>query len=172
MIIAGIVVVIGIAIYFLKFKKKKSTKKKKSSKDNKNNFEPINERKKKHSPIELEAIVLTNEYRVSKGLPRAKRLIVISQIAQSHTKYMIKKGKVSHDNFPQRNTNLMRNANAKSVGENVSFGYGTAKGAVNGWIRSEEHRKILETKNFTHFGVSIEKDSKGRNYFTLMFIKK
>jgi uncharacterized protein YkwD len=67
---------------------------------------------------------------------------------------------------------LQNNANAKKVGENVAYGYGTAEGVVNGWLNSPAHKKIIETEEYTHFGISTEKDSSNRNYFTQIFISR
>jgi len=46
---------------------------------------------------------------------------------------MIKNEEISHKNFYRRATYLIENANAISVGENVAYGYSTAKGVVTGW---------------------------------------
>ena len=46
---------------------------------------------------------------------------------------MIKNEEISHKNFSERAAYLIENANAISVGENVAYGYSTAKGVVTGW---------------------------------------
>ena len=56
--------------------------------------------------------------------------------------------------------------------KNVAYGFNSSVGVVNAWLNSEGHRVIIENDNYTHFGISIEKNSEGRNYFTQMFIKK
>ncbi|MBG7628998.1 MAG: CAP domain-containing protein, partial [Bacteroidetes bacterium] len=48
-------------------------------------------------------------------------------VAKSHTDYMVETGRLSHENFSNRQDKLVANANAKSVGENVGYGYSTAK---------------------------------------------
>ena len=85
---------------------------------------------------------------------------------------MVEKNEVSHDNFPERIENLTLYASAERVGENVAYGFGTAKGVVNGWTTSNKHIVPIEEPDYTHFGISIKKNSEGRNYFTLIFIKK
>ena len=112
------------------------------------------------------------EYRKNKDLSTLTVLNIISKEADTHTKFMITNGEVSHANFNLRAQNLINNAGAKSVSENVAFGYSSAQSVVNGWINSSEHRKIIETPDFTHFGISTDSDSSGRNYFTHIFIKK
>ena len=125
-----------------------------------------------YSVIDTEIMSLVNEYRQSKGLSTLSKLDIISNVAEGHTSYMVETGSVNHNNFNERAQNLMDNAGAKSVGENVAYGYNTAQGVVNGWLNSDTHRKIIESTSYTHFGISTESDAEGRNYFTQMFIKK
>ncbi|SFS54709.1 CAP domain-containing protein [Lutibacter maritimus] len=125
-----------------------------------------------YSEIETEILTLVNEYRESKGLSSLITLNIISGVADGHTNYMITTGQVNHDNFNLRAQNLIDNAAAKSVSENVAYGYSTAQGVVNGWLNSDEHRKAIEDPKNTHFGISTESNSAGRNYFTQIFIQK
>ena len=100
------------------------------------------------------------------------KLDIISYVAESHTVYMVETGLVNHDNFPERNQKLVESANAKSVGENVAYGFNSAKGVVDAWLKSDAHRAIIENEKYTHFGISTERNSEGRNYFTQIFIKR
>ena len=125
-----------------------------------------------YSEIENEILTLVNEHRETLGLTSLSTLNIISSVADSHTDYMIETGEISHDNFNQRAELLMNNADAKSVGENVAYGYNSAEGVFKGWLNSDSHRKVIESANYTHFGISTESNSDGRNYFTQIFIKK
>jgi hypothetical protein len=106
-----------------------------------------------YSEIEIEILTAVNNYRKSKGL------------------YMVEKNVVNHDNFNLRYNALVQEIGAKSVSENIGYGYGTAGGVVKAWIDSEGHRKNIEG-DFTHFGISVEKDASGKNYFTNIFVKR
>ncbi len=128
--------------------------------------------KTQYSSIELEILDLVNAHRQSLGLQTLKTLDIVSSVAEGHTNYMIQTGQISHDNFPKRSETLIKNANAKAVGENVAYGYGSAESVVNGWLNSEGHREVIESTKYTHFGISTECNSEGRNYFTHMFINK
>ncbi len=132
----------------------------------------IRESKVNYTEDELEIIYLVNEYRESIGLNKLKVLDIVSSVALTHSKYMAETGIVSHINFPDRNEKLVKNANAKSVAENVAYGFTTAQGAVDGWLNSEEHRKTIKNSKFSHFGISIEKNNENRKYFTQLFISK
>ncbi len=125
-----------------------------------------------YSPMESEIISLVNAHRTSLGLNALSTLNIVSGVADGHTDYMIEVGQVSHDNFAQRAQTLMNEAAAKSVGENVAYGYSTAEGVVKGWLNSDGHRKIIENPDYTHFGISMETSADNRNYFTNIFIKK
>jgi uncharacterized protein YkwD len=125
-----------------------------------------------YSPMESEIVALVNAHRTSLGLNALSTLNIVSGVADGHTDYMIEVGQVSHDNFAQRAQTLMNEAAAKSVGENVAYGYSTAEGVVKGWLNSDGHRKIIENPDYTHFGISMETSADNRNYFTNIFIKK
>lgn len=124
-----------------------------------------------NSEIETEILNLVNEHRKGLGLSTLSPLSTIKNVASGHTDYMIEKGQLSHENFDQRAQTLMNNTNAKSVGENVAYGFNTAEGAVTGWLNSEGHRKIIEGPDYTHFGISADSNNDDRNYFTHIFIK-
>ena len=121
--------------------------------------------------LETEVLTLVNNHRESIGLNKLITLNIISGVSDGHTDYMIQSGKISHDNFTDRAQELMNNANAKSVGENVAYGYTTAENVVNGWLNSESHREVIETASYTHFGISTNTNPEGHNYFTQIFIK-
>jgi len=125
-----------------------------------------------YSKIENDILDLVNAHRTEIGISKLDKLNIISGVADGHTEYMIENGQISHDNFDQRAQELMEKAAAKSVGENVAYGYTTAESVVEGWLNSPEHKAIIENPNFTHFGISTEANTDGRNFFTQMFIKK
>ena len=136
------------------------------------NSEVINTTNITYTAIETEILNLVNVHRTSIGLSTLSTLNIISGVADGHTNYMIEVGEVNHDNFSQRSQTLMDLVDAKSVGENVAYGFNSAQGVVNGWLNSVEHRKIIENPNYTHFGISTDANSENRNYFTQIFIKK
>jgi len=135
-------------------------------------FNEIEEVQITYSQMELEILDLVNNHRISLGLNSLESLNIISSVALSHSEYMVEIDQVNHDNFPERQENLALKADAKSVGENVAYGFNSSSGVVNAWLNSVEHRAIIENENYTHFGIAIEKNNEGRNYFTQMFIKK
>ncbi len=136
------------------------------------NIEVINTTNVSYSAIETEILNLVNDHRISIGLSSLSTLNIVSSVADGHTNYMIEVNQINHDNFAQRSQTLINEANAKSVGENVAYGFTTAQGVVNGWLNSEDHRKIIEKPDYTHFGISTDSNSENRNYFTHIFIKK
>ena len=121
--------------------------------------------------IEIEILDLLNDHRLSIGLNPLEDMSVVKSVAYSHTDYMVDNNVVSHDNFYSRSNYLKTNAGAKRVSENVAYGYGTAQGVVNAWIKSDSHKANLEG-DFTNFDISAEKNEDGRWYFTNIFIKK
>lgn len=125
-----------------------------------------------YSDMENEIVSIINTYRAGKGLSTLNTYNIVSGEAQTHTEYMVETGKVDHADFGIRHQNLVQYAAAKSVAENVAYGYSSAQAVVNAWLNSEGHRKNIENGDFTDFGISTESNSEGRNYFTNIFIKR
>ncbi len=124
-----------------------------------------------YTEIESDILELVNQHRESLALEPLEPIAEISVEAESHNYYMLEVGKVSHDNFGARYENLVSAVGAKSVSENVGYGFRTAEAVVNAWLKSEGHKKNIEG-NHSHFGVSVVDDEQGRNYFTNIFIRK
>lgn len=124
-----------------------------------------------YSEIEKEILTAVNTHRISIGLSQLKRVDGITFLASDHNNYMIQQKQVSHDNFQQRYIALVNDIGAKSVSENIGFGYRTAEAVVDAWLNSEGHRKNIEG-NFTHFGISVAQDEDGKNYFTNIFARR
>ncbi len=118
-----------------------------------------------------EILDLVNAHRASLGLSEIKKdQQYASAYAVDHTQYMIDVEQISHDNFGVRSSAL-RQQGAKTVGENVAFGYDTAQKLVNAWLNSDAHRTIIEG-DYTHSGFGVLKNDKGHYYFTQLFYKK
>ena len=125
-----------------------------------------------YTNLETKTMEVINNYRESIGLNRLSKIDLISTQAETHTDYIITKGKISHDNFNSRANYLRKKLPAKSVGENVASGFSSAKAVVNAWLNSPTHRAIIEDSKYTHTGISIKSDANGKKYFVQVFIVK
>ncbi len=105
-------------------------------------------------------------------MPKLNVYNIVSGEAITHIDYMVKTGDVSHANFGVRHQNLATCASAKSVAENVAYGYSSAEAVVNAWLNSDSHRLNIENVSFTDFGISTKSNDEGRYYFTKIFIKR
>ncbi|NJK75780.1 MAG: CAP domain-containing protein [Microcoleus sp. SU_5_6] len=113
-----------------------------------------------------------NQYRASKKLPPLSVDPRISQIARIHSENMAKgKVKFSHDGFETRAKSIV--IPYQSFAENVAYNMGYSdpvRNAVEGWIKSEGHRKNIEGQ-FNLTGIGIAKNAKGEYYFTQLFVR-
>ncbi|MBE9186463.1 CAP domain-containing protein [Microcoleus sp. LEGE 07076] len=113
-----------------------------------------------------------NQYRASKKLPPLTVDPRISQIARIHSENMASgKVKFSHDGFEGRAKAIT--VPYQSVAENVAYNMGFSdpvRNAVEGWIKSEGHRKNIESQ-FNLTGIAIAKNAKGEYYFTQLFVR-
>jgi uncharacterized protein YkwD len=58
-----------------------------------------------------------------------------------------------------------------AAGENIAMGMRTPAEVMNAWMNSPGHRNNILNNSFNEIGVGLAKDSKGRQYWTQMFIK-
>ena len=124
-----------------------------------------------YNPVELETMVLINNYRVSIGLNTLERINHVSYKSEEHDNYMIANNVVNHDEFASRSENIIKTLGAKKVSENIAYNYNSAKGAFDAWMNSEGHKENIEG-NFTHFGISVrENPATGKKYYTNIFVK-
>jgi uncharacterized protein YkwD len=114
-----------------------------------------------------------NQYRQSKNLPPLVFDQTIIDQARLHSLAMANVGKISHNGFDNRVTEIGKTIPYSSVAENVAANQGyknPENTAVEGWITSPRHQKnMVGDFNLTGIGV-VEKG--GRYYFTQIFVSK
>lgn len=120
--------------------------------------------------VTQEIFELTNLHRRSIGKEELSRSYKADKIAEEHTYYMIQEQQISHDNFSKRSQNLREQVNAKTVGENVAFGYRNGKTVMGGWLNSSGHKANIEG-DFTHIGIAAIKDENDNYYYTQLFYR-
>jgi uncharacterized protein YkwD len=113
-----------------------------------------------------------NQYRASKKLPPLSVDPQMTQIARIHSENMANgKATFSHDGFEGRAKAIT--IPYQSVAENLAYNMGYSdpvRNAVEGWIKSEGHRKNMEGQ-FNLTGIGIAKNAKGEYYFTQLFVR-
>ena len=124
------------------------------------------------SDVERRAFNLINEYRVSLGLAALVWNEKIARECRTHSRYMISRNTLSHDNFSTRIANLRRSINVGGAAENVAMNYNMpdpAKVARDGWIRSPGHHKNIKG-NYTHSAMGAVRSANGHWYLTQVFL--
>ena len=123
----------------------------------------------KSDEIKLDELIC--EYRVRIGLNSLGLIDHISNKCEEHNNYMIVNNLVNHAYFQDRSDNIMSVLGASNVSEIVAYNYIQPQGVLDAWLKSPSHKEAIEG-NFTDFGVSITKSPEGKNYFTVIFIKR
>lgn len=123
-----------------------------------------------NSSLELELLELVNDHRNTLGIGELQRLEKISYQARLHSEHMAGAKEVCHHNFGSRLKALKEQVGAKSMGENVGYGYRTSEAIFQAWLKSPNHKKIIESV-YTHFGISATQ-AEENTYVTLIFIRK
>lgn len=114
---------------------------------------------------EARAIILreTNQYRASQGLGALKPMAALHGVAQRWSARMASTGRFEHNpDFAAQYP-----AGWSRAGENIAMGYRRDK-VVDAWIGSPGHRANL-LGDYTHLGIGVAWDRKGRPYYTQDF---
>lgn len=124
--------------------------------------------------IEQRVHTLINQYRVDQGLAPLTMSDVITTQCRNHSRNMAD-GTVpfSHDGFQDRVDAISIQISISHAAENVATNSGysdPAQVAVDGWIKSEGHKKNIEG-NYDLTGVGVSQSAEGGYYLTQMFAK-
>ena len=121
--------------------------------------------------FENEVLDAVNEYRASQGLNKLAFSGEAYTDAEEHTLYMIRMGKLSHDNFEARAEQVSEKTKAAFVAENVAKNYDSADKVLEAWLASTSHKNTIEG-DFTQSSITAREDLNGTLYFTQIFFKK
>ncbi|KGP63175.1 transporter [Legionella norrlandica] len=122
--------------------------------------------------IQNEILVYINNYRQQHGLSPLKMDNYMVKEAKKHSIDMANHTiPFGHKYFKKRIDRLhalIKNSNAGA--ENVAYNYKNAQDVVKNWLRSPGHKRNI-VGNYDLTGIGIARDSKGKIYFTQIFLK-
>jgi len=124
--------------------------------------------------LEKEVIRLVNIERAKVGLKPLSENVYLSKVARIKSQDMINKGYFSHYSPTYGSPfDMMKKFGISytAAGENIAMGQRTPKEVMDAWMASSGHRRNILSPTFTQIGVGVAKDSRGRLYWTQMFIK-
>jgi len=142
--------IIGAVGFILLFRKRKPSQK----------IEPADLTKYKWDDFDIELVMELNEYRESIGLDMLVMSQLLCDLYATHSEYMAKQGKASHDNFENR-AEFMKPIN---IGEVVCPKRNEPKSVLQGWKSSPEHNVCITSTNYKQIGISHAFDKSGNKF--------
>ena len=121
--------------------------------------------------ISNQILIELNLYRKSKGLSELSNNNTARFLALQHNDYQIALNDINHDNSQFRSCSIFKLEQVRSTGENVAFGFKTAKSVVQGWLDSPSHLANIEG-DFSNVGIGTTKNENGILYYTNIFFKQ
>jgi uncharacterized protein YkwD len=119
-----------------------------------------------------EFIGLINDHRTSIGLKPLVHDESLGSIALRHSQNMASKRiPFGHSGFSRRCASARNILGGNFCSENVAMGQKSAKAAFDSWMSSPGHRKNIESSRPTHTGFGFSQNSKGRFYWTQIFLE-
>jgi uncharacterized protein YkwD len=122
--------------------------------------------------LEREIFSLVNDYRKTKKLAPLQTNAAIEYQARRHSMDMgTHRIPFGHQGLSFRIKYIQEKVPGSSiVGENVAYGNLSARAVVNGWIKSNEHRKNMEG-SYKYTGIGVTRNMQNQLYFTQIFAK-
>jgi uncharacterized protein YkwD len=119
-------------------------------------------------------VSLTNTERLRTGVAALVQDSRLAQAAQWQAEQCASLGEVAHvlaqARYPRPEDRLSAAGYSWSAyGENLARGHRNAESAIDGWMRSAEHRANILDPAFTQIGTGFATDSSGRPYFVQVF---
>jgi uncharacterized protein YkwD len=113
-----------------------------------------------NTSVESEGRILAslNAQRAKSSLPPLVYNGQLTRAARAHANDQARKGYFSHtgQDGSQISDRVQRTGYKYClIAENLSMGYPSAQGAVQGWMASEGHRRNIMNRNFTDVGIGI-----------------
>lgn len=117
-------------------------------------------------------LIHINQYRLKKGLSaltmNQQMIIEAKQHSQEMASHKIPFG---HQKFMERINRLHKTIKNSGAGaENVAYNYKDARDVVTNWLKSPGHKRNIDG-NYDITGIGVARDSKGKLYFTQLFLK-
>jgi uncharacterized protein YkwD len=114
-----------------------------------------------------------NVYRMTLGLRKLRWDPRVGQVAQGYSEKMARTQNFSHDGFKRRAAAVGRFLPYRTVSENLARNWSHTDPvviAMNSWLGSPSHRGAIENAKYLKTGVGVAKSSKGKYYFTQIFV--
>lgn len=107
----------------------------------------------------------TNGARTTHELRTLKHGACLNRYAQRQADRMAKKQRMYHQDLSV----VLKRCKARTVGENVAYGFTSPKSNIRAWMDSPGHRHNMLSRKFTRLGIGVAKDKKGRTYTVQVF---
>ncbi|HXH29694.1 MAG TPA: CAP domain-containing protein [Bacteriovoracaceae bacterium] len=116
---------------------------------------------------------LVNDHRNDIGHGTLTYVNDIEKSAEYHSKRMaIGKVSFSHKGSGNRCSSIKLSMGRGNLcGEIIAWGQKTPERVFKAWLNSPGHKRILEGRRYTHTGMGFAKNSKGRIYWTQIFLE-
>lgn len=107
----------------------------------------------------------TNKARTARDVRALKAGKCLDRYAQRQARRMAQQRRMFHQDLSV----VLRACNARTVAENVAYGFTAPKANIRAWLKSPGHRANMLSGRFTRLGTGVAKDGDGRTYTVQVF---
>lgn len=121
--------------------------------------------KAREKRYERKVRVYTNKARARHDRKRLKKNKCVDKFANTWARKMARRQELEHQSLGP----IARKCNLRMVGENIAYGYPSAKAVVRGWMKSPGHRANILRRGYRLLGVGMARDKNGRPWASQVF---
>lgn len=114
---------------------------------------------------ESRVVKRTNHRRATHDRVALHRRACVTRYAERWARHMARTETMVHQHL----TPILRACGLRLVGENIAYGYPTAKSVVRAWMASPGHRANILTRRYRQIGVGAARDSHGVMWVSQVF---
>jgi uncharacterized protein YkwD len=119
-------------------------------------------------------VAWVNAHRAEAGLRPVRISVAVHRAAEYHARDQAAMSAMTHtgSDGSDAGQRISRQGYTWSTwGENVAYGYPTARSVVRAWMNSPGHRANILNPSFRHIGVGVQRGANGLLYWTLDFAR-
>lgn len=118
-----------------------------------------------HATMKDRIVALTNGARTAHDEPALRTHDCLTRFAQRQARRQARQQRMFHQDLGV----VLRRCHLSAVGENVAYGFSTARSVHRAWMNSPGHRANILNGGYRRVGVGVARSAGGALYFAMVF---
>lgn len=118
-----------------------------------------------HTAMKERIVALANNARAAHDEPALRAHDCLTRFAQRQARRQARQDRMFHQDLGA----VMGECHLSAVGENVAYGFSTARSVHRAWMNSPGHRANILNRTYRRVGVGVARSDGGSLYYAVVF---